>query len=58
MWAVEGEGQPTAGMLQVLEVQEKELAQLEQETDTWVTTDVAAVNRQAAAAGVQFIVVK
>ncbi len=58
MWAVEGEGQPTAGMLQVLEAQEKELAQLEQETDAWVTTEVAAVNRQAAAAGVQFIVVK
>jgi cell division septum initiation protein DivIVA len=58
MWAVEGEGQPTVGMLQVLEAQEKELAQLEQETDAWVTTDVAAVNRQAASAGVQFIVVK
>jgi photosystem II stability/assembly factor-like uncharacterized protein len=58
MWAVEGEGQPTAGMLQVLEAQEKELAQLEQETNAWVTTDVAEVNRQAAAAGVQFIVVK
>ena len=49
---------PFAAMLQVLEAQEKELAQLEQETDAWVTSDVAAVNRQAAAAGVQFIGVK
>jgi hypothetical protein len=58
MWAVEGEGQPTAGMVQVLEAQEKELAQLERDTDAWITTDVAAVNQKAAAAGVQFIVIK
>ena len=58
MWAVEGEGQPTAGMVQVLEAQEKELAQLERDTEAWVTTDVAAVNQKAAAAGVQFIVIK
>jgi hypothetical protein len=58
MWAVEGEGQPTAGMVQVLEAQEKELSQLERDTEAWVTTDVAAVNQKAAAAGVQFIVIK
>jgi hypothetical protein len=58
MWAVEGEGQPTAGMVQVLEAQEKELAQLERDTEAWVMTDVAAVNQKAAAAGVQFIVIK
>jgi photosystem II stability/assembly factor-like uncharacterized protein len=58
MWAIEGEGGPTAGMVQVLEEQEKELAQLERDADAWISTDVAAVNQRAAAAGVPFVVVK
>ena len=56
MWAVEGEGAPTSGMLQVLEEQEKELAQLERETQAWLSTDVAALNQQASRLGLGFVV--
>jgi photosystem II stability/assembly factor-like uncharacterized protein len=58
MWAVEGEGQPTAGMMQVLQAQEKELAELERELELWLANGVAAVNQRAAAAGVPFVVVR
>ena len=34
MWAIDAEGPPTAGMTQVLEAQEKELADLDRETRT------------------------
>jgi hypothetical protein len=56
MWAVEAEGPPTAGMLQVMKEQEAELAELERATQSWVTTDVAALNQQAEKLGIQFVV--
>ncbi len=56
MWAVEAEGAPTAGMLQVLKEQETELAELERAAQSWVTTDVAALNQQAEKLGIQFVV--
>jgi photosystem II stability/assembly factor-like uncharacterized protein len=56
MWAIEAEGAPTAGMQQVLQEQEKELAQLESEAKVWLDTDVQAVNAQAERAGVKFII--
>jgi hypothetical protein len=56
MWAVEAEGAPTSGMLQVLKEQETELAELERAAQSWVTTDVAALNQQAEKLGIQFVV--
>jgi hypothetical protein len=56
MWAIEAEGAPTAGMLQVLKEQETELAELERAAQAWVTTDVAALNQQAEKLGIQFVV--
>jgi photosystem II stability/assembly factor-like uncharacterized protein len=56
MWAIQGEGAPTAGMLQVLKEQETELADLERATQSWVTTEVAALNQQAEKLGIQFVV--
>ena len=56
MWAVEADGAPTAGMMQVLAEQEKELAALERAAQSWVTTDVAALNQQAEKLGIQFVV--
>ena len=57
-WAVEAGGPPTAGMLQVLAEQEKELAALEAETKTFLTTDVAALNQRATQANVPYVIVK
>ena len=57
MWAVEAEGAPTAGMQQVLQGQEQELAALVSETQAFVTADVAAINQRAAQLGVPFVVV-
>jgi photosystem II stability/assembly factor-like uncharacterized protein len=57
MWAIESEGAPTAGMMQVLEEQEKELSQLEREAKTFLSTDVAAVNAQATKLGLTFVIV-
>lgn len=57
MWAVEGEGVPTAGMTQVLEEQEKELDDLERDTRTFVAQDVEPLNVLAAKLGVPFVVV-
>jgi cell division septum initiation protein DivIVA len=57
MWAIEGTGAPTAGMTQVLEAQEKELADLERETREFLTTDVASINDRASRLGVGFVVV-
>jgi photosystem II stability/assembly factor-like uncharacterized protein len=58
MWVIEGEGAPTSGMLQVLEAQEEELAQLERETQAWLSTEVAALNQQASRLGLEFVVLK
>ncbi|HEU4694833.1 MAG TPA: hypothetical protein VFS23_40980, partial [Vicinamibacterales bacterium] len=52
----EAEGAPTAGMQQVLQEQEKELAQFESEVKVWLDTDVQAVNVQAERAGLKFII--
>ena len=57
MWAIEAEGPPTAGMMQVLEEQEKELAALEGETKAFLSTDVAAVNVHASKLGLAFVIV-
>ncbi|MBW8896334.1 MAG: hypothetical protein JF613_09150 [Acidobacteria bacterium] len=58
MWAVEGRGRPTAGMLQVLEVQEKELADLERETRNFIEEEVGTLNATAAKLGLSFVIVK
>jgi hypothetical protein len=57
MWAIEANGAPTAGMQQVLEEQEKELAGLEQEVRTLLADDVATINSLATRLGVNFVVV-
>ncbi|HXW06194.1 MAG TPA: hypothetical protein VD833_13235 [Vicinamibacterales bacterium] len=57
MWAVEGEGPPTAGMAQVLEQQEKELAELERQAATFLGGEVAAINDRAARLGLGFVVI-
>jgi photosystem II stability/assembly factor-like uncharacterized protein len=58
MWAVEADGPPTAGMQQVLAGQEKELAELERETQAFLAKDVAAVNATAAKLGMGFVIVR
>jgi len=56
MWAIEGEGVPTAGMQQVLEKQEQELTALSAETQRFMTGDVAAINQRASALGLPFVI--
>jgi photosystem II stability/assembly factor-like uncharacterized protein len=58
MWAVEAEAPPTAGMVQVLEAQEKELADLERETHDFIDEDVGTLNGTAARLGLSYVVVK
>ena len=58
MWAIESDGVPTAGMTQVLEAQEKELAELERETNTFITSDVEPLNSTAATLGLGFVIVR
>jgi hypothetical protein len=58
MWAVEADGPPTAGMTQVLEVHEKELAELEQETRSFLEEDVGTLNDTASRLGLGYVVVK
>jgi photosystem II stability/assembly factor-like uncharacterized protein len=57
MWSIESEGPPTTGMTQVLESQEKELAELEAEARALLAGDVASVNAQAAKLGLAFVIV-
>jgi photosystem II stability/assembly factor-like uncharacterized protein len=57
MWSIESEGPPTTGMVQVLEAQEKELAELEAEAKALLTGDIASVNAQAAKLGLAFVIV-
>jgi photosystem II stability/assembly factor-like uncharacterized protein len=57
MWAAESEGPPTAGMLQVLEAQEAELAQLQHDTQTFMTQEVEPLNATAAKLGLPFVIV-
>jgi hypothetical protein len=58
MWAIEADGPPTAGMTQVLDVQEKELADLERETQSFLTQDVAPLNATASKLGLGFVVIR
>ena len=58
MWAIEGEGRPTAGMQQVLNAQEAELRRLAEETDRFVAEQVEPLNAAAARLGVPFVIVK
>jgi hypothetical protein len=58
MWAVEGEGVPTSGMVQVLEAQEKELAGLERETRNFIEEEVGTLNATAVKLGLSFVIVK
>jgi photosystem II stability/assembly factor-like uncharacterized protein len=58
MWAVEADGPPTTGMTQVLEVHEKELAELEQETKSFIEEDVGTLNDTASRLGLSYVVVK
>ena len=58
MWAIEAEGPPTAGMLQVLEAQEKELDGLARETEDFMKRDVAPLNELAAKLAMPFVIVR
>jgi hypothetical protein len=53
---VEGEGPPTGGMRQVLDEQEKELADYERQTQAFFDTEVAALNAAAAKLNLPFVV--
>jgi len=57
-WSSEGSGLPTAGMMQVLVEQEKELSALETETRQFMDADVTSINMRASRLGVPFVVVK
>ena len=58
MSVVEAEAAPTAGMMQVLIEEEKDLAALEAETEQFITVDVAKINQRGAALSLPFVVVK
>ncbi len=55
LWVVEGDGGPTQGARQVYEEQRKELDGYEVRYQAVLTSDLAAVNRQAASLGFAFI---
>jgi photosystem II stability/assembly factor-like uncharacterized protein len=58
MWAVEASGPPTAGMMQVLVEQEKELAALSSETQQFISGDVAQINQRAAQLNLPFVILR
>jgi len=58
MWASEAEGPPTLGMSQVLQAQEKELADLETETRNFIEEEVGTLNAAAAKLGLSFVILK
>jgi len=58
MWAIDAEGQPTSGMSQVLQAQEKELADLETETRNFIEEEVGTLNAAAAKLGLSFVILK
>jgi photosystem II stability/assembly factor-like uncharacterized protein len=58
MWAIEAEGPPTAGMLQVLATQEKELEGLARDTDQFLRQEVAPLNELAAKLAMPFVIVR
>jgi hypothetical protein len=55
---VEAEAAPTAGMMQVLVEEEKDLAALEAETKQFMMGDVAKINQRAAQLNMPFVIVK
>jgi hypothetical protein len=55
---VEAEAAPTAGMMQVLDEEEKDLAALEASTKQFIAGDVANINQRAAALNLPFVIVK
>src|SRR5205085_2631816 len=57
MWAIEAEGPPTTGMQQVAQEQEQELAALADQTQKFLSGDVAAINQRAAQLGLPFVVI-
>jgi photosystem II stability/assembly factor-like uncharacterized protein len=57
-WASEGNGVPTAGMMQVLAEQERELTALETETKQFMDADVASINQRATRLSVPYVVIK
>jgi hypothetical protein len=57
-WASEASGAPTAGMMQVLVEQEKELTAMETEAKQFMDADVASINQRASRLGVPFVVIK
>ena len=58
MWAIDAEGPPTTGMVQVLEAQEKELAQLDHQTRDFIDEEVGTLNAAAVKLGLSFVIVK
>jgi hypothetical protein len=58
MWSVEAAGPPTAGMKQVLEEQEKELATLDGDMEAFMSAEVAQLNQRAAALKLGYVIVK
>jgi hypothetical protein len=58
MWAIEGEGRPTAGMQQVLAEHEAELARLAGEAARFIADEVEPLNAAAARLSVPFVNVK
>jgi photosystem II stability/assembly factor-like uncharacterized protein len=57
-WASEPTGMPTAGMMEVLVDQEKELSALEAETKQFMDADVASINQRATRLSVPYVVIK
>ena len=57
-WAIEAQGAPTSGMTQVLDAQEKELADLERETGNFLAEEVGTLNAAAARLGLSFVIVR
>jgi len=58
MWAIESDGAPTQGMVEVLAAQEKELDELDRATQAFIANDVAPLNATAAKLGLGFVVAK
>jgi hypothetical protein len=58
MSIVEAEAAPTAGMMQVLVEEEKDLAALETETKQFISGDVAKINQRALQLNLPFVIVK
>jgi len=58
MWAIEAEGPPTSGMMQVLVDQEKELATLESDTEGFMSADMVKINQRAAQLKLTYIITK